>query len=678
METMCTGHSLTPFIGRLSLITLLTLSLARLGDPKPIHTHVEGVKNQEGTDTPQVEGYVNYLISFGYVNERYIQTKDSLTNAIKMFQRIANIPQTGVVDEATSMMMRRKRCGDPDIINEDINKFMGVDEDEDYDYVVARETEPQRRRSRRYALYGTRWPQKEIFYCIVNYPAGTNEQDKRDFALSVAASVARWQFHIPLKITPASCDQIPEPEIKIEWLSGQHHDRFRFDGPGGVLAHAFFPSKRSHNPHTVTGDVHLDRDERWVTEGRPDGTCFPYVFSHELGHSLGLTHSADKRSLMWPFYIPCNKPITLQLDDINGIQALYGVPTTDLLEDALHLSNDFFASEDEAEDYCDQQGSRICRKNDLRLAIASDPSLAIDEWFWIDEHEIRAIAKIEAAGCSHKIQSHSGGCFFDKLHISTNPGPAMKVLCCKPLEAVVPIVPTDGPDREEEKEGPEMALCNANNTFDALLKIRSPKLFKNDHTHTMVFTGNQVFAFDLYEPAKGFPVPLRTLFPGYPDESICSVLALPSNNGMQAIDPNLILFNDTHWFVFKPNEKELKFDFAEGHPAPKAISLWGLEGFPACPRVVFVYKDEVNFIHNNRIWVYTGKSRRVVPQLISSSLTIPADVTIDWPSIRSAASWKPDSVFLFDNNDQYYYSRGRVLQSGYPRKTIKSWFHFCK
>ena len=53
----------------------------------------------------------------------------------------------------------------------------------------------------------------------------------------------------------------------------------QFDGEGGVLAHAFFPSKRKTNPHPVTGDVHLDLDENWVTEGK---IGLSFSFSHPV------------------------------------------------------------------------------------------------------------------------------------------------------------------------------------------------------------------------------------------------------------------------------------------------------------------------------------------------------------------------------------------------------------
>ena len=46
--------------------------------------------------------------------------------------------------------------------------------------------------------------------------------------------------------------------------------------------------------------------------------------AHELGHSLGLSHSDKRNALMAPFYRGYEANIQLDQDDIEGIQTLYG------------------------------------------------------------------------------------------------------------------------------------------------------------------------------------------------------------------------------------------------------------------------------------------------------------------------------------------------------------------
>jgi matrix metalloproteinase-14 (membrane-inserted) len=42
----------------------------------------------------------------------------------------------------------------------------------------------------------------------------------------------------------------------LSFESGIHSDDKPFDGPGGILAHAFFPQSG--------GDVHFDEAEKWI------------------------------------------------------------------------------------------------------------------------------------------------------------------------------------------------------------------------------------------------------------------------------------------------------------------------------------------------------------------------------------------------------------------------------
>lgn len=84
-----------------------------------------------------------------------------------------------------------------------------------------------------------------------------------------------------------------------------------FDGPGGVQAHAFYPSSG--------GDIHFDDDESWTVD-----KLLPAAV-HEIGHSLGLNHSDVSGSIMTPFTSTLSSNVVLSDDDINGIRAIYGM-----------------------------------------------------------------------------------------------------------------------------------------------------------------------------------------------------------------------------------------------------------------------------------------------------------------------------------------------------------------
>jgi hypothetical protein len=103
--------------------------------------------------------------------------------------------------------------------------------------------------------------------------------------------------------------------IAVLFASGAHGDAYPFDGPGGVLAHTFYPVPS--NPEPIAGDMHFDNDESWKIGADVD------VFSialHETGHALGLGHSDTPGDVMYPYY---TKHTGLAPNDISAILQLY-------------------------------------------------------------------------------------------------------------------------------------------------------------------------------------------------------------------------------------------------------------------------------------------------------------------------------------------------------------------
>ncbi|GFQ03110.1 metalloendoproteinase 1 [Phtheirospermum japonicum] len=196
---------------------------------------------------------------------------DALESAITNYQNFFKLTVTGFLDADTANQLGRPRCGVPDN-----------------------------------GIRSPKWPpeKRNLTY---SFPPGerTDANSSTLDATDMWASVSNFRF--------SYIEDYNQADIKIAFLRRDHGDGNPFDGPKGILAHAFGPPD---------GRLHFDEDEDWVYGTVKDEFDILTVGLHELGHVLGLGHSTDDGAIMWP-YVGSGERKGLGKDDKNGIRALY-------------------------------------------------------------------------------------------------------------------------------------------------------------------------------------------------------------------------------------------------------------------------------------------------------------------------------------------------------------------
>ncbi|KAL8614026.1 hypothetical protein ACOMHN_023261 [Nucella lapillus] len=281
---------------------------------RPI-AHGSPLEVREGDPNSNAAVAANFLIQFGYHRKRKpldflasppgrdpSQSGDEQTQAIRLFQRFFDLEQTGKLDEATLSLMKKDRCGVADIPE------------------VGDEPSANPQSPSKYALLGQKWDKN-----ILSWKLDT--RSTRQLSPSIQREVMKEAFDTWRRVTPLHFVEESgsrKVDIDIKFGAGDHGDKYPFDGAGKVLAHAFGPGEGD-----IDGDMHIDDEDDWSSAKEGGNSDLYLVATHELGHSLGLSHSRDPAALMYPYYGLTDK---LGPDDIKAIQSLYGIrigqPTT--------------------------------------------------------------------------------------------------------------------------------------------------------------------------------------------------------------------------------------------------------------------------------------------------------------------------------------------------------------
>nr|XP_035114115.2 matrix metalloproteinase-17 isoform X1 [Callithrix jacchus] len=263
-----------------------------------------GTRGGSAAPAPRAEDLslgVEWLSRFGYLppadpTTGQLQTQEELSRAIAAMQQFGGLQATGVLDEATLALMRTPRCSLPDL-------------------PVLTQT-----RRRRHTAAPPKWNKRNLSWRVRTFPRDSplgrdTVRALMYYALKVWSDIAPLNFH---EVAGSAAD------IQIDFSKADHNDGYPFDGPGGTVAHAFFPSD-----HHTAGDTHFDDDEAWTFRSSDaHGMDLFAVAVHEFGHAIGLGHVAATRSIMRPYYQgPVGDPLHYRLpyEDRVRVWQLYGV-----------------------------------------------------------------------------------------------------------------------------------------------------------------------------------------------------------------------------------------------------------------------------------------------------------------------------------------------------------------
>ncbi|XP_003780846.1 matrix metalloproteinase-27 [Otolemur garnettii] len=240
----------------------------------------QGMENEENVQLAQA--YLNQFYSLEIEGSHLVQSRNRslIEGKLREMQAFFGLTVSGKLDSNTLEIMKTPRCGLPDVGQ--------------YGYTLPG------------------WTKHNLTYRLMNY---TPDMTRADVDEAIQKAFKVWSKVTPLiftRISKGAADIMIAFRTRVHGWCPRH-----FDGPLGVLGHAFPPGLG------LGGDTHFDEDENWTKDA--DGFSLFLVAAHEFGHALGLSHSNDQTALMFPNYISLDpNKYPLSQDDIDGIQSIYG------------------------------------------------------------------------------------------------------------------------------------------------------------------------------------------------------------------------------------------------------------------------------------------------------------------------------------------------------------------
>ncbi|PIA62260.1 hypothetical protein AQUCO_00200326v1 [Aquilegia coerulea] len=273
--------------------------------------HLQGC--HKGQTLEGVQKLKQYLEKFGYLHYQNHsphandeEFDELLESAVKTYQLNYHLKVTGSLDSETVKQMKIPRCGVADIIQGSTRMLSGNSmhhhDPNSFHSVSHFSFFPKRQR----------WPPSKTDLTYRFNSSISKPIDLKTLRPLMSRAFERWAAVSNFTFQEATNSS--KADIVIGFHSGDHGDNVTFDGPGGVLAHAFAPS---------IGWFHYDVEENWSTKPTAGHFDLETVAVHEIGHLLGLGHSSVSDAIMFPSVSSGVTKRDLHENDIAGLRALY-------------------------------------------------------------------------------------------------------------------------------------------------------------------------------------------------------------------------------------------------------------------------------------------------------------------------------------------------------------------
>lgn len=229
-------------------------------------------------DAESVQTVLAYLVGWDYLDAA--ATPRSIEDAIRTLQGQAGLDVDGVPGTRTASATRLPRCG-------------------------VREA---------FRFGAGRWGRRDLTFAATSYVDGIAIQEQDEI---FRAGCDAWS-----SVCGLSFRQIDDPGLADLVLSVSGRRSEDFGRRHGVLAWAEMPASPSWEGQLR---IKFDDAEIWRGNKSGPGTALLNVWTHELGHAIGLDHSRERGALMAPFYAPdVERPV--EPDDESRAVSLYGPP----------------------------------------------------------------------------------------------------------------------------------------------------------------------------------------------------------------------------------------------------------------------------------------------------------------------------------------------------------------